>query len=253
MDNVHDLRFHPVKNILAIAGGNPGQSGTVELIDWPSRTLQRRIDWHDDVIDSVDFSNDGKHFVTASADEICSVFAMSQTKPLTRYTKHSKGVRSIRFLPNGHTIVSASRDETLRVWEAMSGSTLRTLHNHSAEVHALALRPATEGSLPMIASAAADQTVRLWQPTIGRMVRFIRLESEPLAIQWSRDGNQIWAACRDGVCRRVDAEHVEITAAKQLSDVWLHALALGEPLAPGQSPDPIVGDTNGQLHRCRAD
>jgi len=241
MDNVHDLRFHPNQKVLAIAGGDPGQTGVVELIDWPARTLRQRIQWHDDIVDSVDFSPDGKHLVTASADEVCNVFGMSQTKPLVRYAKHSKGVRSVRFLPDGRTIVSASRDETLRVWESQSGNTIRTLHNHSAAVHALALRPGTPDSLPMIASAAADQTIRLWQPTIGRMVRFIRLDSEPLGIQWSLDGSQIWAACRDGICRKIDAERVKVIAAERLSGVWLDALAL--------TPKVIAGDSNGQLHR----
>lgn len=246
MDNVHDLRFHPGGNLLAIAGGNPGQAGIVELVDWPARTLRQRIEWHDDIIDSVDFSPDGSHWVAASADQVCSVFAASKTKPQTRFTEHSKGVRSARFLPDGKTIVSASRDETLRVWESVSGKTLRTLHNHSAEVHALALRPQAGGKLPMIASAAADQTVRMWQPSIGRMVRFIRLASEPMGIEWSRDGKQLWAACRDGVCRNVDAERVQIISSEQLSDVWLNDLATG----PRQQDAPIAGDSNGHLYRC---
>ncbi|TWT92648.1 WD domain, G-beta repeat [Neorhodopirellula pilleata] len=245
MDNVHDLCFHPDKKSLAVAGGNPGQSGIVELVDWPTRELKRRFEGHDDIVDSVDFSSDGKQLVTASADEVCNVFATSQTKPLIRYTKHSKGVRSVRFLPDDRTIVSASRDETLRVWESTSGNTLRTLHNHSAEVNALALRPGTQDSLPMIASAAADQTVRFWQPTIGRMVRFIRLDSEPLGIQWSHDGSHVWAVCRDGVCRRIDAARVEVVAAEQLSGVWLYDVAIAAGV--------IACDSDGQLHRWPVD
>ena len=36
----------------------------------------------------------------------------------------------------------------------------------------------------MVASASADRTIRIWQPTIGRLVRYVRLEAEPLSIAW---------------------------------------------------------------------
>jgi len=245
MDNVHDLRFNHDGTLVAIAGGNPGVEGIVELVDWPARELRQRVRWHDDIIDSVDFSSDGRHWVAASADQVCSVFVASQTKPVTRFTEHSKGVRSVRFLPNAQTIVSASRDETLRVWETVTGKTLRTLHNHADQVHALALRPQAADTLPMIASAAADLTIRFWQPSIGRMVRFIKLDHEPLAIEWSHDGNQLWVGCRDGVCRCVDPDQVRIIAEQPVSDAWLWALAV----ATDHSAALIAGDSHGQLHQ----
>ena len=84
---------------------------------------------------------------------------------------------------DGKTLVSAGVDQSVRVWDLESAKLIRSLNQHTKPVHALALRP-TEVGLPMVASAAGDRTIRLWQPTIGRMVRYVRLDAEPLNIAW---------------------------------------------------------------------
>ncbi len=141
MDHVHDLRFSANGQWLAVAGGTPGESGSVELLEWPSGELRWRSETHDDVVYQVDIVADGSRLVTASADEVCSVYTMSGDNPSTRFTKHSRPVLAVIMLPDDATVVSGSSDETLRVWDAGSGHSLRTLHNHSRDVHALALQP----------------------------------------------------------------------------------------------------------------
>ena len=247
MDNIHDLRFNRQGNLLAVAGGNPGEQGVVELIDWPKRELHQRIRWHDDVVESIDFSPDDQRFVTASTDATCHVFERTSSKPIARFTQHSKPVRSVQFLSDGDTIVSASNDETIRVWEATSGKTIRTLHNHSGEVHALSVRPSDGASLAMIASASADMTIRFWQPTIGRMVRFARLSSEPLCIEWARDGTHLIAGCRDGWLRLVDPASVNVTQIQKVAPAWLYAIAV-DPLSDHQI---AVGASDGSVKRSK--
>tara|TARA_R110002049_G_scaffold27321_2_gene93988 strand:- start:50704 stop:51711 length:1008 start_codon:yes stop_codon:yes gene_type:complete len=231
MDNVHDLRFTPDGSLLAIAGGNPGEQGVVQLIDWPSANVRQQILHHDDVVDGVDFCPLSKRLVTASSDEVCAVFEIGSSKPNARFTAHSKAVRSVRFLPSGESIVSASRDETLRVWQASAGEAIRTMHNHSRDVNALALRPDESAAMPMIASASADLTIRFWQPTIGRMVRFARVPSEPLSIQWSATADALIAGCADGTVRHIDPVGVKVLGQQNLSTCWLHALAVDPKIA----------------------
>ena len=245
MDNVHDLKFSPDGSRLAVAGGDPGEQGVVEIIRWRGGEVIRRIRDHDDVVDSIDFSSDGLRIATASADEVCCVYELDQPNPISRYTQHSKAVRSVRFLPSDQRVVTASRDETLRVWDAATGQTIRTLHNHSRDVHALALRPGGDGALPMIASASADRTIRFWQPTIGRMVRFCRLDREPLCLGWGRDGNHLIAGCRDGVACLVDPSTVRVTHQEKLSDGWLYSLSVDR----SRTGDVLVGSADGNVIR----
>lgn len=225
MESVNDVRFSPDGQLLAIAGGVPGESGMVELRHWPDLGLRQRVEPHGDVVYQVDFTPDGKKLLSASADEVCSVHSIDDNRTHARFTQHSRAVLSVKSLPGGEFAVSASRDETLSVWSTNSGEKLRTLHNHSRAVHALALK-SEDGKLPLVASASSDATVRFWQPTIGRMVRFARLPSVPLSIAWVDDGHRLVAGCRDGVARLIDPISVSITNSIEVSDQWIYAIAV---------------------------
>lgn len=246
LDHVHDVRFSPDGQLLAIAGGVPGELGAVELVEWPSGDLRRRIESHDDVVYRVAFSGDGSRMVSASADEVCSVHQDGRHRAAARFTQHSRAVTGVTVLPDGETAVSASRDQTLRVWNTNTGENLRTLHNHSRDVNALALQPATSG-LPVVASASADATVRFWQPTIGRMVRFARLPSEPLSIAWVAGSAKLIAGCRDGKARLIDPVTVNTTETSDVSDGWLYAIAV-DPLDDHRV---VIGSTRGLIKVLR--
>jgi WD40 repeat protein len=85
----------------------------------------------------------------------------------------------------------------------------------------LTLRPPRDG-LPLLASAGGDKTVRFWQPTIGRMVRFARLPSAPLAIDWTPDGERLLAACEDGHLRIIDADSAKVSHDVEAIDGWAY-------------------------------
>ena len=96
----------------------------------------------------------------------------------------------------------------------------------------------------MVASAARDRTIRFWQPTIGRMVRYIRLESEPLNLTWSSDGERILAACVDGHLRIIDPVGVTVTEDLPAIDGWAYALAVHP-----EGHSVAIGGANGQIRR----
>jgi WD40 repeat protein len=246
MDSIHDLQFSPDGRWLAVAGGSPGESGAVAWVRWSDGTLVRRDEIHDDVVHQIAFSADGSKWATAASDEVCSVFRIDESQPICRFTKHSRAVLGVTFLPDGETLVSGSRDETLRVWNASSGEPIRTLHNHSREVTAIALKPNSTSS-PMVASASADLTVRFWQPTIGRMVRFARLPSTPLAIDWVQSGRLLAAACEDGQVRWIDPVRVLVVESARVGDDWLYCIAED----PKQPERVVVGGAFGTLQSRR--
>ncbi len=242
MDNVHCVTFSPDGKILAIAGGDPADTGAVELLQWPSLQREQKLILHDDVVYDVDFSADGSRWVAASGDQVCSVYEVGSDQPMTRFSKHSRGVMAVVYLPDGETAVSGSRDETLRVWQAATGDNLRTLHNHSRDVLALAAKKSTAG-LPLIASASADLTVRFWQPTIGRMVRFVRLPSPPLCIAWCAGGRLV-AGCQDGSARLINSQTVQIERTIPLCDSRLYSVAVD----PSNDHRLALGTDDGKVH-----
>ena len=77
----------------------------------------------------------------------------------------------------------------------------------------------------MVATAATDRTVRFWQPTIGRLMRYVRLESEPLDIAWLNDSFLV-ASCVDGRLRCVDFENVQVVEIRPAIEGWAYAITV---------------------------
>ncbi len=96
----------------------------------------------------------------------------------------------------------------------------------------------------MVASASGDRTIRFWQPTIGRMVRYVRLEAEPLNIASLNDSSRITASCVDGRIRVVDADQVKVTQTLAAIEGWVYAIAVHP--CDGSL---VVGGSDGQLRR----
>ncbi|MDX1947187.1 MAG: hypothetical protein SFU86_17435 [Pirellulaceae bacterium] len=209
LDNLHDLAFSPLGDRLAVAGGSPGESGSVELWTWPELKLHETWPAGNDVAYRVSWHGDGRQLAIACADRRVRIQPVEREGPRL-IEAHSAAVLAVLWLPAENLIVSAGVDQSLRVLAATTGKTVRSLDNHTATVRDLALRPGKFAGPPLVVSAGADRTVRFWQPTIGRMVRFARLPSAPTAITWNAAGTHALAACEDGQLRAIDHETLKI-------------------------------------------
>ena len=96
----------------------------------------------------------------------------------------------------------------------------------------------------MVASVGADRTVRLWQPEIGRLVRFARLESNPLAVAWNADGSLLAVAAADGKVRVFDPATAEPLRELDALDGWAYTLA-----AAPDGMQMLVAGEDGQVRR----
>lgn len=221
--NIHDLAFSPDGTRLAVAGGDPAEVGSVEILAWPNLDPVQSIAEHQDLVMCVVWRNNDSLLMCSLDREIIAWDTKNNSLHL-RLNRHSGGVASL-CLVNADTLVSAGLDQNLRVWNIDSGEPIRSLNNHTRRVHQLAVRPG-ETSLPMLASVSDDRTVRFWQPTIGRMVRFCRFDVKPLAAVWLRDGSRIAVACEDGHVRWVDPDTAEVTRDLPVLDDLAYSIAV---------------------------
>ena len=216
LKQVHDLAFSPDGKTLAIAGGTPGEEGTVELWNWPDADKPRSYSVHSDVIYQVVWSADSSSLFTASHDATITWVVAKTGRVVKEFSGHSQPANAIGLLAEDKVLVSAGSDQTIRVWDAATGELLRSFNNHTAAVRDLAVRPAGDSkAVPMVASIARDKTLRLWQPTIGRMVRFKRFSSEPLSLAWSPDGESLFLTQDDGGLVEVDPNTLETTTTRK--------------------------------------
>jgi WD40 repeat protein len=231
--NVHDLAFSPRGDVLAVAGGDPAESGGIELLRWPDGELIRRDQPHKDLVHAIAWRPDGAALATAAADRAVLIQDAATGAALSRLIGHSRGVLTATWLADGSKLITGAADQTLRVWGAADGQeepgwehwmSLRTLDNHTGAIAGLALRPAIDDGPPWLASIGADRTLRFWQPSIGRLVRFARLDSEPLSVAWTDDGKLAAAACVDGRLRLVDPASAEVVGTWPAIAGWAYTL-----------------------------
>ena len=228
--NLHCLEFSPDGQRLAVGGGDPSELGSVEVFSWPACERLQEFDGHSDSVRDLAWFDD-ETLLSVSMDRAIHQHSfLLQDGPTLVLQGHSRSVDAVCLIPKSSIIVSAGADQSLRVWDIEKERLVRSLNQHTARVNCLALRPGG-AKLPMVASAAEDHTVRFWQPTIGRMVRYVRLDSKPLALVWTQDGSHILAACVDGQVHVIDPEAVKVIVKLSALPSWAYALAR-HPLEP---------------------
>jgi WD40 repeat protein len=245
LPKITSLAFHPAGNLLAIAGGEPAMRGEVQLLEWPVQKIRQRIAFAGDLVSAAVFNRDGRLLGIAGADHKARVWKTesdtSSFREAFTLTGHAGPVLAIAFSPSGETVTTASADRSIKVWSTGDGKLLRTLSHHLDAVNALAFRPLRGGdheSQPSAcASASDDRTVRIWQPETGRMVRIIRGPRAPvLALTYAAGGASLFAAGKEGIIRRFDADSDTLLGEWPAHGDWIYALAAspnGTKLAAG--------------------
>jgi WD40 repeat protein len=227
---------------LALIGGSPGESGAVELREWPSGKLMAKLPAGGDVAYRAAWNADGSRIAVACADRKVRIYAPDGKAATQVIECHSAPVQAVVWLPADELILSAGVDQAIRVLVAVDGKLSNSLDNHTGTIRDLAVRPGKHDGPTLVASCSADKTVRLWQPAIGRMVRFVKLPSAPTAIAWSTSGSHILAVCEDGKLRAIEPTTLDVIEFAQQLDGWAHSLAA---LPDGSAA--ILGGERGQL------
>jgi WD40 repeat protein len=116
---------------------------------------------HEDVVNSISFSPDGKTIVSGSWDETIKLWNVESGEFQT-LLGHTDKVWRVRYSPmNGNMIASASTDKTVRLWNAKTGEFLGKLKGNTGIVYDLSFSPDSK----KIATVSLDKTIKIWDTT----------------------------------------------------------------------------------------
>lgn len=184
-----------------------GSGGTVRVWDAETGVEHRCIGGHENTINSVAISPDGRRIVSASGhhygrdenkDYTIRIWDATSGANLACMRGHQDCVMSVAYSPDGQWIVSGSWDRTVRVWDAETGNELSCIRGHSDNVWSVAFSP--DGLC--IASGSSDATVRIWDIKTGRELNCLRgHEKGVLSVAYSPDGRRIASGSYDMAVR----------------------------------------------------
>ena len=153
---------------------------------------------HNDYVNDVVFSSDGRFFATASDDHTIRLWDAAACRSIRQFTGHTNEVSAVSFVPDGSRLVTAGEDRTVRVWSTETGQELLALPSGPAPADSLALTP--DGTRPL--TKDADGTVKVWKGGPAHMPLELKGHlHEVTAIAFSPDGSQIATGSQDKTAR----------------------------------------------------
>ena len=161
--------------------------------DW--NTLQS----HQDSVNSVSFSPDGKMIASGSDDNTVKLWDVVTGRELRTFSRHQFSVSLVSFSPNGKIIASGSA-EVMKLWDVATGREFRTFTGHQLGVNSVSFSP--DGKI--IASGSADKTVKLWDVATGRELRTFTGHQQGVTANFSPDGRTIASSSGDGTVKLWD-------------------------------------------------
>lgn len=113
----------------------------------------------------VNFSPDGSQFVTASLNQIATVWNVTTGEEVFSLSGHDGTVTSAAYSADGRRIITASQDKTARIWDAKTGELIMTLGGHEDWV--MSAEFSLDGRQVVTASWDGDRTARIWNLATG--------------------------------------------------------------------------------------
>ena len=171
--------------------------GTLQQVVYGVRE-RNRLQEHKGVINSVNFSPNGKQLATAGEDGTIRLWNL-EGKQLAKFHSHQEEVQSVSFSPDGKQLATSGHDGTARLWD-LKGKQLAKFQEHQGLVWRVVFSP--DGK--ELATAGVDGTIRLWNLKGQQLAQFKDDHGGFTSISFSPNGKQLATSGYDGTVRLWD-------------------------------------------------
>ncbi len=144
---------------LVAAGGVPGRSGEVWIVNFAKPAERKRLAQLRDCVLCAVTTPDGGTLITGGVDNSVRAFSLPDGKLLWSIETHADWVLGLAMSPDGKQVATASRDRTARVLDVKTGVIEGTFTGHEVPVLSVAFSP---GGHELI-SGGTDGEVRRWK------------------------------------------------------------------------------------------
>ena len=118
---LHSLSFTPDGKTLAAVGGDPAQSGEVQIWDVESRKLLHAINASTDTLFGGSISPDGKLLACGAADKSIRLYDLATGKELRKMDHHEDWVFQTAFGIDSKRLVTVGRDRAAKLIDVGTG------------------------------------------------------------------------------------------------------------------------------------
>lgn len=96
---------------------------------------------HNDLIQSLSFSPDGKLLASCSYDRLVKIWSIPEGKLIQELKDHSDSVYAVAFNKDGSMLASTGADRAIKVWDTKTWKKLHALSDSTDWVYTLAWSP----------------------------------------------------------------------------------------------------------------
>ncbi len=205
----------------AVAAGDRGwhHAARANMAAWQSHDFAlKEVFSHQDAVNCVAFSPDGKTVLTGSDDKTARLWNAATGKPIGPPLAHQDAVNCVAFSPDGKTVLTGGADKTARLWNSATGKPIGSPLAHQGAVESVAFSP--DGKT--VLTGSDERTARLWDAATGKPIGSPLAHQDWVsAVAFSPGGKAVLTGSHDSTARLWDA-------------------ATGEPIAPPLAHQSIV-------------
>ncbi len=190
---VADVVFSPDGQRVICAARNDRKKDVLQIWDYTKERLREEIEGHNQRINTVAYSPNGKMIASGSGDNTVKTWYASNGRDIHSYKAGKNDVLAVSWSPDSDYIATGvSWDSNILVWDASRDKLVNTLDGHSDWVNSVVYSP---DGLNII-SGSNDGSVRFWDSVSGKETRKFREEwwGEIRGLAISGDGSYLAGA-----------------------------------------------------------
>jgi WD40 repeat protein len=203
------------------------------------KSEHNRLEGHQNFVNSVSFSPDGKTLATGSADKTIKLWSVDTGKEIHTLQGHQSFVNSVSFSPDGKTLATGSADKTIKLWSVDTGKEIRTLQGHQNFVNSVSFSP--DGKT--LATGSADKTIKLWSVDTGKEIRTLQSHQNFVnSVSFSPDGKTLATGSADKIIKLWSVDTGEEIRTLQGHQSFVNSVSFspdGKTLATGSADKTI--------------